>query len=249
MTFLSSLGCLEAPSKIGPDAHVIKLPTEDNKIWNAIQHLFNQAACLLFLPITVSGKAIGLIFSIINKLKAEDLSLEGKVVVVTGASSGLGEALAHSFYKEGCKLIIASRRYSELVRVRDKLLSSCYCKGKVVPPVIIQLDLNEMEKIQDVVNTILGIYGHVDILVNNAGVSYRGEICETASDVDSRIMNINYLGTVKLTKGLYLIVAKNFNRTPRKKKKKNHSEFLIILKGHSDDCYYQRIPISHTFVF
>lgn len=210
MTFLSSLGCLEAPSKIGPDAHVIKLPTEDNKIWNAIQHLFNQAACLLFLPITVSGKAIGLIFSIINKLKAEDLSLEGKVVVVTGASSGLGEALAHSFYKEGCKLIIASRRYSELVRVRDKLLSSCYCKGKVVPPVIIQLDLNEMEKIQDVVNTILGIYGHVDILVNNAGVSYRGEICETASDVDSRIMNINYLGTVKLTKGLYLIVAQKF---------------------------------------
>lgn len=123
-------------------------------------------------------------------------------MVVTGASSGLGEALAHTFYKEGCKLIIASRRYAELARVRDEILSSCFRKGKVFPPVIVQLDLSETEKIQDVVNAVLGIYGYVDILVNNAGVSYRGEICETASDVDSRIMNINYLGTVMLTKGL-----------------------------------------------
>nr|CAG4642567.1 EOG090X07KM [Evadne anonyx] len=196
------LGSLEAPSKSGPDAHVLKLPAEDNTIWNGIQHLFNQVACLFFLPITISGKAIGLIFSIINKLKAEDLSLEGKVVVITGASSGLGEALAHIFYKEGCRLVLASRRYSELARVRDALLSSCSRKGNVVPPVIIQLDLGEMGKIQDVVNSILRIYGHVDILVNNAGVSYRGEISETAPDVDSRIMNINYLGTVMLTKAL-----------------------------------------------
>jgi len=196
------LGCLEAPLKSGPDVHIIKIPSEDNKIRNAVQHLFNQAACLLFLPITIVGRAIELIFSIIKQLKSEDLCLEGKVVVITGASSGLGEALAHAFYKEGCRLIIASRRTSELSRVRDEILSSCFRKGKVFPPVIVQLDLSEMEKIHDVTNTILGIYGHVDILVNNAGVSYRGEICETAPDVDARIMNINYLGTVMLTKGL-----------------------------------------------
>ena len=73
------------------------------------------------------------------------------MVLITGASSGLGEALARSFYKEGCKLIIASRRYSELERVRDQLMgSSSRLKGcSVYPPVIIQLDLEEMNNLPD----------------------------------------------------------------------------------------------------
>lgn len=49
--------------------------------------------------------------------------LPGKVVLITGASSGLGEALAHTFYKAGCKVILAARRVDELERVKKDLLS------------------------------------------------------------------------------------------------------------------------------
>nr|CAG4648694.1 EOG090X07KM [Polyphemus pediculus] len=171
-------------------------------VLNVIHQLLNYTACLLFLPISVSGKAVEAVFSLIRRVKEQNLSLEGKVVLITGASSGLGEALAQGFYKEGCKLILASRKSPELERVRDQLLGSSYRKGDVYPPVIIKLDLEETNIIPDKVKTILGIYGHVDILVNNAGVSYRGEILNTALDVDVKIMKVNYFGTVMLTKAL-----------------------------------------------
>jgi dehydrogenase/reductase SDR family protein 7B len=53
------------------------------------------------------------------------------------------------------------------------------------------------------VRTILGVYGYVDILVNNAGISYRGEVTDTSLEVDAKVMNINYFGTIGLTKGKY----------------------------------------------
>jgi len=167
-----------------------------------IQNAIRQLATLIFLPLTLAGRMIEVALSFVSQLKAGDLCLEGKVVVVTGASSGLGERLAHAFYNEGCKLILASRRLPELTRVRDEILASESRNERVIPPVVVQLDLAETGKIQDTANAILGIYGHVDILVNNAGISYRGEISETTADVDVQIMTVNYFGTVALTKAL-----------------------------------------------
>nr|CAG4643260.1 EOG090X07KM [Ilyocryptus agilis] len=131
------------------------------------------------------------------------VSLEGKVVLITGASSGLGEALARCFYREGCRLIIASRRHTELERVRNQLMgSSCRVSNDIYPPVVVQLDLENAQALKDKINTILAIYGHVDILVNNAGISYRGEATSTDIDVDVKLMNVNYFGTVALTKAI-----------------------------------------------
>lgn len=194
-------GSLESPSKTGPDVQILRLPTQGNAFLNFMKQWLNCCACLLFLPVTLVGRFVEALIHLKQRLSKHDSNLEGKVVLITGASSGLGEALAKCFYKEGCKLIIASRRYSELERVRDQLMGSGLRKGTVYPPVIIQLDLQDMTNLADKVRTILGVYGYIDILVNNAGISYRGEAIETNLEVDAKVMNVNYFGTVALTKG------------------------------------------------
>ena len=123
--------------------------------------------------------------------------------------------MTRCFYQEGCKLIIAARRYSELERVRDQLMGSSYRSGSqgkaganikpstVYPPVIIQLDVeSDPNSLREKVKTILGVYGHVDILVNNAGISQRGDVANSSPEVDVRVMSVNYFGTVNLTKGI-----------------------------------------------
>ncbi|KAK6625221.1 hypothetical protein RUM43_005512 [Polyplax serrata] len=127
--------------------------------------------------------------------------LEGKVVLITGASSGLGEALAHCFYRAGCKVILSARREKELERVRGILLQK-YQTTPTYPPVILRLDLSDVDGIAKQAQKALSIFGHIDILINNAGISHRGKVIETTNDVDSRVMSVNYLGPIALAKAI-----------------------------------------------
>ncbi|XP_046964952.1 dehydrogenase/reductase SDR family protein 7-like [Vanessa cardui] len=128
-------------------------------------------------------------------------ALQGKVVVVTGASSGIGEALAHVLYESGCKVILASRRINELNRVKEDLLS----KKIALPteePLAIELDLSNLDQLESFVNKVYESCGKIDILINNGGVSHRGSILHTKLDVDQKIMLTNYLGSVGITKAI-----------------------------------------------
>jgi len=138
--------------------------------------------------------------------------LEDKVVLVTGASSGLGEVLAVEFYKVGCKVILASRRLEELEKVKSRLLNLRSDDALPEhPPMIIEMDLANLETIPAKAKEALKFYGRIDILVNNAGISYRGDILHTAVDVDIKVMVVNYFGQVALTKALLpSMIANNF---------------------------------------
>ncbi|XP_023025738.1 dehydrogenase/reductase SDR family protein 7-like [Leptinotarsa decemlineata] len=127
--------------------------------------------------------------------------LFGKVVVITGASSGIGEALAHEFYKHGCQVVLCARRRQELERVRNDLLHS-HCTLQTHPPIIIPLDLSDVDSLTDNVKKILSITKKIDILVNNGGISHRGRALTTDPDVDMKIMQVNYFGSVALTKAV-----------------------------------------------
>lgn len=72
------------------------------------------------------------------------------------------------------------------------------------PPVIIQMDVAELELIPEKVAQIEQIFGHIDILINNAGISVRADVASMAIEVDQRVMTVNYFGSVALTKGAYL---------------------------------------------
>lgn len=126
------------------------------------------------------------------------------MVVITGASSGIGEALAHEFYGLGCKVILAARRVGELERVRRNLLNTKLPIGiESIRPIIIPIDLADINQLAEKANQILRSCLHVDILINNGGVSLRSDAMMVKQEIDIRIMNVNYFGAILLTKGKY----------------------------------------------
>lgn len=120
---------------------------------------------------------------------------KGTVVWITGASSGIGEALSYHLSRLGCRLILSARREARLREVRE----ACANPGEVA---ILSLDLSEPEAMPQRVEEALSVYGHVDVLVNNAGLSQRSLIRETDMAVYEQLIRVNYLGTVALTKAL-----------------------------------------------
>ena len=114
------------------------------------------------------------------------MRFQNKVVWVTGASSGIGEAVAIAFSMEGAKLILSSRNAAELERVRK----ACAGDGHRVVP----LDLTRPDSFPTV--------GDVDVLVHSGGVSQRSLVMDTDLATDRRIMDLNFFGTVALTKAV-----------------------------------------------
>lgn len=122
-------------------------------------------------------------------------SVAGKVVWITGASSGIGRSLALAFHEKGARLILSSRRLEGLEEVRREC-------GPGPAVCILPLDLADAETLPGRVETALGCFGHVDIMVHNAGVALRDLVIHTDLDVDRRIMETNYFGPVAITKAL-----------------------------------------------
>lgn len=125
-------------------------------------------------------------------------SIKGKVIWITGASSGIGEALAYEMAKKGAKLILSARRKDELERVKGNCVASSQADVRTLA-----LDLTKPEMLKLSTEAALQIFGHVDILINNGGISQRSFAKDTSLDVDRRLMEVNYFGAIALTK--YLI--------------------------------------------
>lgn len=123
------------------------------------------------------------------------MSFSNKVVWVTGASSGIGKALAIELSKQNAKLIISSRNLEALTLVKTECLNSDNVK-------ILILDLEDYTGLDQKATEAIAAFGQVDVLINNGGISQRSLVQETEITVDKRIMDINYLGTVALTKAI-----------------------------------------------
>lgn len=116
-----------------------------------------------------------------------------KVVWITGASSGIGEALAYALHEQGAKLILSSRRKEKLEKVKKN------CSGDNSDIHILTLDLAEIDSLDQKAQQALSIYGHIDYLFNNGGVSQRSQAVNTDMKVVQEVMNINFFGSVALT--------------------------------------------------
>jgi short-subunit dehydrogenase len=121
-------------------------------------------------------------------------AINGKVVWITGASSGIGEALAYELANRNCKLILSARN--------TKALESVKSKCSKVEVVILPFDLSDFDNAKNHVEKAIAAFGKIDILVNNGGVSQRSLIAETEFEVDKKLIEVDYLGTVALTKAL-----------------------------------------------
>jgi short-subunit dehydrogenase len=121
---------------------------------------------------------------------------ENKVVWITGASSGIGEATAYAFANEGAKLILSARREEELLRVK---------KATRLPNAdvfILPIDVEKAEEIERKAQQAIQHFGRIDVLFNNAGISQRSSVEETEMAVYQKIMNLNFFGVVALTKAV-----------------------------------------------
>ncbi len=122
-----------------------------------------------------------------------------KIIWITGASSGIGEYLVYALAEQGAKLIISSRKEPELERVKG----NCP-EGSTV--MIQPLDVADFERIPQVTELILEEFGMIHILINNAGISHRDTVRNTQLDVFQKLMDVNYFGTVALTKAVLPIM-------------------------------------------
>lgn len=125
------------------------------------------------------------------------------MVVITGASSALGQSLAHTFYNAGCKVVLVSRREHELNRIRSQLTSNRPHNVPIYQPETIVLDLEDIGSLGGQAAKILDKCGQVDILINNGSTIARSDVLSANVDVDIRVMNVNYFGAVALTKGMW----------------------------------------------
>ena len=118
-----------------------------------------------------------------------------QVIWITGASSGIGAELAKQYSKQGKLLILSARRDVELKAVKN----SCDYPENIK---ILPLDLKDFDSMEKHVKKAITFFGSIDLLINNGGVSQRSLIAETNFHVYQELININYLGTVALTKAL-----------------------------------------------
>lgn len=119
-----------------------------------------------------------------------------KVVWITGASSGIGEALALQFAAEGARLVLSARRQQELLRVKQLCLKQGLADSDVL---VLPLDVTEHDAMPAALNSVVETFGHIDALINNAGISQRSRCVDTDMSVYRRLMEIDVLGQIALT--------------------------------------------------
>ncbi|XP_008398264.1 dehydrogenase/reductase SDR family member 7 [Poecilia reticulata] len=124
--------------------------------------------------------------------------LRGLVVWVTGASSGIGEELAYQLAKCGSRLVLSARREDQLNRVKLKCLELSSLKDEDI--LVLPLDLLERKSHEEKTKTVIENFGHIDVLINNGGRSQRSLFLETHVEVYEALMELNFIGTVSLTK-------------------------------------------------
>ena len=134
------------------------------------------------------------------------MCFNNKVVWITGASSGIGEALAYEFAQQGARLVLSARRADVLEQVKAK------CKNPS-QHVVLPMDMTDSSRFADLVLQVESHVGAVDILINNAGVSQRALVKDTILSVDRALMEVDYFGPVALTKTLLpYMLARNSGR-------------------------------------
>lgn len=121
--------------------------------------------------------------------------MKNKIVWITGASSGIGLGLFHYLNQRGIKTIISSRDVKKLEEIK-----STSKHPELVG--VVSVDLEKFETLESSTQSALAVFGKIDVLINNGGISQRDLVTNTSFEVDQRLMNVNYLGTVKLTKHL-----------------------------------------------
>ncbi|XP_015993084.2 dehydrogenase/reductase SDR family member 7B isoform X2 [Rousettus aegyptiacus] len=156
---------------------------------------------IAILPLLFGCVGIFSLFKLLQYMRMKAY-IRNAVVIITGATSGLGRECARVFFAAGAKLVLCGRNREALEELTRELAASRVTEVQTHKPYIVTFDLADPGAIVAATSEILQCFGYVDVLINNAGISYRGAIIDTSTDVDKRVMETNYFGPVALTKAL-----------------------------------------------
>lgn len=129
--------------------------------------------------------------------------MKGKVVIITGASSGIGKSCAFEFSKLGANLMLVARSKIKLREISEEINNNQGNSTFFNADVSIEKECNEM------VQKTISVFGQIDILINNAGISMRSNFNELKLSVFEKVMNVNFWGAVYCTKYALPYVLKN----------------------------------------
>lgn len=120
--------------------------------------------------------------------------MKGKVVIITGASSGIGLATATEFAKNGSSVVLAARSEDLLRKIESNLKQSGY------DAFVVKTDVSQENECKNLIDSTLKKYGKIDVLINNAGISMRALFKDVEINVLKRIFDVNFWGAVHCTK-------------------------------------------------
>jgi len=130
------------------------------------------------------------------------MGLKGKVVIVTGASSGIGEALSRRLMAMGARVVMAARNEEKMIAIASE-----YPAAEVQ---VVKADVSKREDCANIIQETIGRFGEIDVLINNAGMSMRAIFEDLDLAVIEKLMNVNFWGTVFCTREAipYLLQSK-----------------------------------------
>jgi len=133
------------------------------------------------------------------------VDIKDKVVIVTGASSGIGEATARQFGREGAKVVLAARRVDRLESLAQKIAGM----GTVAETLVVRVDLTKLDDIQNLVTETINKFGRVDVLVNNAGFGRIDwlEKLDPVKDIQAQF-DVNVMGVIQTSQQVLPIMMK-----------------------------------------
>ena len=123
------------------------------------------------------------------------MKLNDKIVIITGASSGIGKSLAEEFARRGCNLVLGARQYVTLCKIAQSLQQQYNIKA-----VAVGCDVTKEEDCEQLVKQAVLTFGRIDILINNAGISMRALFKDADIKVLKSLMDVNFWGTEYCTK-------------------------------------------------
>lgn len=125
----------------------------------------------------------------------------GKVIWITGASSGIGESLVHALAKENAKLVLSARNEEKLKQAAEK------AGLKPENYLVLPFDLADLSRADEHVKHVVQKFSRIDMLINNGGISQRSEALQTSAEVERNLFEVNYFGHVSLTKAVLPVMV------------------------------------------
>lgn len=120
--------------------------------------------------------------------------MKDNVILITGASSGIGRALAFAFGREGAKIVICARKAEALEQTSQEL------KAANIQVLALTADVSVEADVKQLIEQTVAHFGKLNILINNAGISMRSMLIDTEPSVIQKLMDVNFMGTVYATR-------------------------------------------------